>query len=283
MNMKNNFLKFSLLFSVVVGIISCQKKETPALGDYPEDYNTTPATALRFYVNFDSTKPEDKQINIRFKDSISGYPSFFPDNSITYGPGVSGSGSSYKGNDSKNLIYYNSNDFVKSTSFSVAFWEKHDDVPAADAQFVMSIPSTAGHWSNSSMLLILDHKGAGATKDSAVIKLMVAEIGNGDHWFELVGANRMPGIYDNAWHHLAFAYDQATSNMSIYRDGQLYSTQSWAGHGAIKMDDTKATGFYIGGKTTDWGKAFNGSLDQFRLYNKAISAAEVLTLYTTKQ
>lgn len=263
-----------------VAMIGCQKMNKPALGDFEKDKVVTPTTPLRFFVSFDSTSAEDKQINIRFKDSISGYPSFFPDASIQAGPGVTGT--AFVGNGSKGLSYVNANDFPKSTSFTVAFWEKHDGAPASDAEFVMSIPSTQGHWSNAAMLLIFDHKLAGATQDSAIIKLMVAEVGNGDHWFELTGNNRMPNVLDNQWHHLAFSYDEATSDMKIYRDGVLWSTQSWAGHGPIKMDYTKVSGFYLAGKTTDWGKAFNGSLDQFRLYNKPLSAAEIQNLYQSK-
>ena len=278
-NISSKILSCVVLATFMVG---CQKKDKPALGDYPEDVTVTPTTPLRFFVSFDSTQVADKQINIRFKDEVSGYPSFFPDNTITYEEGITGT--AYKGNDSKNLVYLNSNDFISSTSFTVAFWEKHDGVPPSDAEFAMSIPSTMGHWSNSTMLLIFDHTGAGATNDMAVIKLMVAEQGGGDHWFELTGANRMPGIYDNQWHHLAFAYDEATSNMKFYKDGVLFNTQSWAGHGAIRMAPAnQVSGFYLGGKTTDWGKAFKGGLDQFRLYNKALSDAEVNALFTNKE
>lgn len=278
--MKNTFLNLLLGGAFLGGMVSCQKMEKPALGQYPEDKVVVPTTPLRFFVNFDSTTDADKQINVRFKDTVSGYPSFFPDASISYVNGVHGT--AYMGNMDKNLTYYNSNDFTSSTSFSIAFWEKHDGVPPEDAQFAMSIPSTAGHWSNSMMLLIFDHAKAGATKDSAIIKLMVAEVGNGDHWFEFSGKNRVPNILDNQWHHLAFTYDETTSNLNLYVDGSLYNTQSWAGHGAIKMPADKATGFYLAGKTTDWGKAFDGGIDQFRLYNKPLSAAEVLDLYNNK-
>lgn len=280
--MKINKISFRILaaFVSIAGFTACQKMEKPALGDYEEDVLVAPTTPLRFYVSFDSTSAEDQQINKRFKDSVSGYPSFFPDASLTYGPGVHGT--AYVGNGSKSLSYVNANDFGKSTSFTVAFWEKHNGVPASDAEFVMSTPSAQGHWSNSGMLLIFDHKGAGSSVDSAILKLMVAEVGNGDHWFELTGANRMPHVLDNQWHHIVFAYDETTSNMNIYRDGALWSVQSWAGHGPIKFDNTKFTGFYLGGKTTDWGKPFNGSLDQFRLYNKALSAAEVADLFNSK-
>ena len=280
MKISRTYLPLLVLGVSALAITSCQKMSRPALGNYPADKAVTPTTPLRFYVSFDSTTADDKQINLRFKDSISGYPSYFPDASIKYGAGVHGT--AYMGDGSKNLSYINTNDWLKSTSFTVAFWEKHDGVPASDAEFVMSVPSSQGHWSNAGTFLIFDHKGAGATTDSAIIKLMVAEVGNGDHWFELTGTSRMPKVLDNQWHHLAFAYDETTSNMSIYRDGVLWSTQSWAGHGAIKLDYTKATGFYLGGKTTDWGKPFNGGLDQFRLYSKALSAAEVQSLYTNK-
>lgn len=264
-----------------IALSSCQKMSQPELGDFDQDKVVTPTTPLRFFVSFDSTSAEDKQMNIRFKDSISGYPSFFPDNSIQVVQGVHGT--AYKGNLDKNLSYLNTNDWGKSTSFTVAFWEKKSGINNNDAEFVFSIPSKAGHWSNSNMLLIFDHKGAGSTPDSSVIKLMVSENGGAvDHWFELTGNNRMAGVTDGQWHHLAFAYDETTSQMKIYKDGALYSTQSWAGHGAIKMDYAKASGFYLGGKTTDWGKAFNGSIDQFRLYNKALTAAEVQNLYATK-
>jgi len=284
--MKFKNIPFVLLTGIisVMAISGCQKMKQPALGDFEQDKSVTPTTPLRFFVSFDSTSEDAKQINIRFKDSISDYPSFFPDNSISVVPGVHGT--AYQGNLDKNLSYINANDFPKSTSFTVAFWEKKNGINNSDAEFVMSIPvdTTGGkeHWSNSTMLLIFDHKGAGSTPDSSVIKLMVAEVGNGDHWFELTGDNRMAHVTDNQWHHLAFSYDETTSDMKIYRDGVLYSTQSWTGHGPIHMNVARVKGFYLGGKTTDWGKAFNGSIDQFRLYNKALSAAEVQNLYANK-
>ncbi len=275
-----SYNRFLSLIVVIMVMASCQKMDRPQLGDYDEDVIANPATALRFYVSFDSTTESDKQINVRFKDSISSYPSFFPDASLSIIPGVRGT--AYQGNKDKNLTYINANDFAKSTSLTVAFWMKHDGAPASDAEFFMSSPSSQGHWSNAGMLLILDHAGAGSTASGAVIKFMVAEVGNGDHWFELTGANRMPNILDNQWHHLAFAYEQATSEMKFYRDGQLWSTQSWGGHGPLQFDQSKFGSFYLGGKTTDWGKAFNGALDQFRLYNKALTADEVLALFTNK-
>lgn len=265
----------------MVLISGCQKMKRPELGDYAKDNPVTPTTPLRFYLSFDSTSADDKQINLRFKDSVSNYPSFFPDASVTFGPGVRGT--AYIGNGDKSLTYLNLNDWGKSTSFTIAYWMKHDGSTGGDAEFLMSIPSTQGHWSNSGMLLILDNTGAGTTATQAVFKLMVAEIGNGDHWFETTGSNKVPGVLDNKWHHMAWAYDEATSNMNLYVDGALFKTLSWSGHGPMKFDYTKWTGFYLGGKTTDWGKPYVGGIDQVRFYNKALSAAEVQALFANKQ
>ena len=279
--MKSNLLKLFFAGAIVSGIISCQKESRPALGEYPEDVNVTPSTPLRFFLSFDSSSEADKQINIRFKDSISQYPSFFPDNSISYVPGVSGT--AYMGNTDKNLQYYNANDFGKSTSFSVAFWEKHDGPIGSEAQFLFSIPSSAGHWSGGTMFLIFDNPGAGSTRDSVVMKFMVFDK-TGENWFELTGNSRMANVLDGAWHHIVFAYDETTSNMNVYRDGALYTTKTWAGHGPVHMDDTKITSFLLGGKcVSGWGAAWGGGVDQFRLYNKALTAAEVQSLFTSKQ
>lgn len=265
-------------------LAGCQKMNRPPLGEYETDSEITPTTPLRFYLPFDSTAPVHSQLKFRYADSISGRPCFFPDASITSVPGVNGLG--VNNTDGNYLSYLNTNDFVKSTSMSVAFWMKHGDVPANDAQFIFSIPSTSGFWANAAMFIILDHTGAKATKDSAVIKFLIADT-KGDKWFELVkndaGDTRMPGIYDNQWHHLAFTYDEITSDMKIYKDGALFQTIRWEGHGPLKISDGNVTGFRLGGKTTDWGKSYIGALDQFRLYNKALSTAEVKELYDNKK
>jgi hypothetical protein len=276
--------KIFLIICAVLLLIGCQKMDRPPLGEYETDSEITPATPLRFYLPFDSTTQTHSQLKFRYADSISSRPCFFPDASITSVPGINGLG--VNNTDGNYLSYLNSNDFVKSTSISVAFWMKHDGVPANDAQFIFSVPSNSGYWANAAMFIILDHTGAGATKDSAVIKFLIADK-KGDKWFELVkndaGDTRMPRIYDNQWHHLAFTYDETASNMNIYKDGGLHATINWAGHGPLAIADGSVTGFRLGGKTTDWGKSYIGALDQFRLYNKALSAAEVKELYDNKK
>lgn len=284
MIMKKYFLGMSLLAASLTGIIGCQKMSRPALGDYPVDHTVTPTTPLRFYANFDSTTEAGRQINIRFGDSISEYPSFFPPSSISVIDGIHGTAFKNSG-DATLLQYLNANDWPSSTSFTVAFWEKHDGVPAGEAQFAFSIPSSNGHWSGGTMFLLFDHPGAGATNDLAVIKFFMVDP-NGEGWMEWVGANRVPGIYDNQWHHLAFTYDETTSQMKLYKDGALHGTANWTGHGGLHIETSKIGVFNLGGRPKvdlGWGRSWIGGLDQFRLYNKVLSAAEISALYTNKQ
>ena len=283
---------------VIVISASCKKTTRPALGDYPQDHIVTPTTALRFYASFDSSKPADKQINILFGDSISGYPSFFPNSTITIGQGIHGT--AFKGAGGTALEYLNANDFSKSTSFTVAFWEKSTGVPqSADGpQFVMSLVDK-DYWHNSGMFLLFDHTGAGSTVDSAAVTFAVE-----DNWFVFHNNDRMPKIYDKQWHHIVFVYDQTKAKdpggvgqgpLTTYVDGVamtgLSKDATSAMSGPLTFNAASVSNLVLGGwnkhvnisgPTDPWINSFPGSLDQVRFYNKVLSASEVLALYNSK-
>lgn len=282
---KNKFNKLLLLLAIGGSVFSsCQKMTRPALGDYPKDVPVTPTTALRFYAPFDSTKADDKQINIRFKDSISGYPSFFPSASISYINGIHGT--AFQGTNDSYLTYLNPNDFAATAqSFTVAFWEKRDGAPNGNAAFVFNIGSSNGNWANTSMFLLFDWSNP-ATNDLAILKFYVVDKNLNDGWLTWEGANKVPGIQDNNWHHLAFVYDASTSKMTLYVDGVANPNQpQWGSHGAANLDGSKVASLNIGGrnvKDLGWGQEWGGGLDQFRMYNTALSAADVMALYNGK-
>ncbi len=280
----NNKIRTSVAAALVVlAIGGCQKMERPALGDYPKDDQVLPGGNLRFFVPVGGN---NAQARFNVSDSISGNPAI--QNSLTFIDGVNGK--AVKGADQKAIKYMNANDFGKASSITVAFWEKNT-VPTGDkAQFAFSVQDR-DYWSSTAMFILFDHTGSGATNDSAVVKFYIAD-NNGDHWFELTGSNKLKGVLDNNWHHLAFTYDETTSNMKIYRDGALVNTLSWTGHGPINLTPAKVTNLILGGMskhvglpglTDDWIQSWQGGLDQFRLYNKALSDAEILALYTNRQ
>jgi len=284
------FNRILTMIAVALMITSCQKMSRPPLGEYPQDYTTTPTTPLRFYVNFDSSLAEHSQINKRFRDSISNYPSFFPNSNVTVVPGVKGTAEN-----GGSIVYNNANDWGQSTSFTVAFWEKNS-VPQNEPQWLFTLPSKDG-WTNSAITAFVEHQNGGSTATDAVVKLVWGP--DADQWFEFVGSNKMPGnLLNNQWHHLAFVYNETTSKLTYYVDGVALTglpanltdvTKSGGPRGPAQL--VNPTGFIIGGwskhggfggATDSWIQPWKGSIDQFRLYNKALSATEVTALYNSK-
>ena len=80
---------------------------------------------------------------------------------------------------------------------------------------------------------------------------------------------------EGVWHHAVATYDG--SNMRVYVDGVLLNT--CAATGAIS---TTATGIRIGAFEGN-GYAFNGNIDDVRIYNRVLLPNEVIALYGTGQ
>ena len=142
------------------------------------------------------------------------------------------------------------------------------------------------------MFLEFEDAGNPSTVDSASAKFYLL-----DQWFEFTGTKRMKNVLNGSWHHLAFTYNEATSVLTPYVDGAV-PTNLPAGFGNVtnganprgKLDfGTDVTGLTIGGAGTvakdanGWMGNFDGQLDQFRMYNTVLSAAQIAALYAAKQ
>jgi hypothetical protein len=273
----------------ISGLASCDKLDRPALpADYSKDTNITPATSLRFSLNFDSTSAAAKQLNIRFADSISGYPCFFPDASITAGAGVKGT--AFQSTGSSYIHYYSANDMGSAKSFTLAFWM---NVPLANkdnnhAVGIMALSSTSGFWSEIAVYADNTTKGS---SDSMDLKFHFAN-GTGDNW-DFAGytsTKRWPKMYDGNWHHVVFTYDANSATGTMYRDGVVFDTKT----NEVIAFDGKAGQFVLGGfqeaasivdtySNNGWMGYFKGSIDQLKMYNAALSASDVANLYSSKQ
>ena len=273
----------SVLTILVLGMIitGCQKLDRPALGNYPQDANV-PGGPLKFYAAFDGTSSNPLMNAV---DSIrADFPASNPLTSIT---GISGH--AVQGDGTKHIQYANANDFIATaSSFSLSFWEKRNGSPKANSAFFCHFASSNGYWTGGSAMFGLFDWASVNTPDSAALKVDCIDVNGNDNWFQWIGSTAVKGIQDNNWHHLVFIYDATTSVMTLYVDGKANpNTQAWTGHGAINMDASKITGFDVGGcrntPNMGWGQDWDGGLDQFRLYSKALSAAEVAALYTGKQ
>jgi hypothetical protein len=279
MNLKNKLTKYGLpILAACLVFSACQKMDRPALGDYPQDTNP-PGGPLEFYAAFEGKSVDSIRAN------------FGVDNNVTFVDGVSGKAMSADANGY--IIFPSANDFKKATSFSVAFWmKKNGPNPAGTGtSFVFGLSSTSGIWSQQDMFLFFEDAGNPSSPDLAAAKFVL-----NDTWYEFVKEKRIPNLLNNQWHHVAIVLDESTKVLSFYVDGAPVSANLPAGFGNFtknegKADFSKISGLVVGGpghfalgkKPDTWMGNFNGQIDQFRLYNKALTAAEVNALFAGKK
>jgi len=186
--------------------------------------------------------------------------------------GQFGQALSFNGTDEYIDIGPGVNDTLDGT---VAFWVKST---LDSAQTVWSIGMQASS-SNKETIYI----GNGVTGSLTNELVTVAKVNeSGDNWMAGYTTSTRSELFDGAWHHVVVVFNGGLTLPSIYLDGSLKTTSitdvappdydyGYAGAdnstiGAVKYSGT--VGGYL-----------NGSLDEFRIYNRSLSAAEVTALY----
>jgi Concanavalin A-like lectin/glucanases superfamily len=82
----------------------------------------------------------------------------------------------------------------------------------------------------------------------------------------------------NQWHHVAGVYDASAKTMDVYLDGHVDNGTLLGPVEGSQLPGNVAAN--IGRRPDDPLKyEFNGKLDEIRIYNRALSAAEILELY----
>lgn len=76
-------------------------------------------------------------------------------------------------------------------------------------------------------------------------------------------------------YHIACIYDAATSTISLYQDGEFVNSASTT-HLLTNVGQSFA---YIGSSTYRGDAAFAGKVDEFRIYNRVLSASELALTY----
>ena len=80
---------------------------------------------------------------------------------------------------------------------------------------------------------------------------------------------------DGQWHHMAWVFERS-GNAQIYSDGVINGTQ-WDISAVTSIDN--ANNLSIGKFLGNTAISFIGSIDDLRLYNKALSPSEIRELY----
>ncbi len=281
----------SYIFALFVGSLaffSCQDLAKPSLGNYPKDANA-PGGPLKFYAAFDGAT------NNTLMNAVDSIKATFPaSNPFTTIDGVSGK--AVQGLSNAYIKFNKFNDWADFGSVTISFWSKGGSPTVGNEggnspEHVISFPATDNyfHWSGSVMMLFLESNSTGCQ-----VKWMVVDKDHNDSWFTWEGADAIPGVLDNQWHHFVLKYDGSTSTASLYIDGAKNAgTRTWTlgtgPHGALKLDADFIKESRVGkgprdNANNDWQSgSLKRGLDQLRLYGTALSDSEISALYTGKK
>jgi len=100
----------------------------------------------------------------------------------------------------------------------------------------------------------------------------------GNFQLGVIGKITISTVNDNQWHHIVATYDGSSSNdgISVYIDGAVAEATSYG----TTIDGSALNNYnvYIG-RTLGWSRYFTGSIDEVAIYNRTLSASEVLNQY----
>jgi hypothetical protein len=282
MNLINIAKSTFLILAVGMAATGCQKMERPELTELILDPPPPPLQLLdsKSYWHFDDNTRDPGEYKM---------PTI--DKNVTFGAGVAEGGKAAQIGDGGYLLVTDVNEGLKAPgSLSVAFWMKGVGPVKDGAQGVFSIGNSAEFWGNFEMFLENLDNGAEAFLKIHMFNANAID-GKGEQWQEV----KIPDAL-NKWTHIAVTYDASNSQLSIYADGQPTTLNQKVlangNYGPLKFNNV--TGLAIGTygfQTTpslanhgaeSWAKSFNGSLDQFRIFTKALTPAEVTNLFTNK-
>jgi len=85
-----------------------------------------------------------------------------------------------------------------------------------------------------------------------------------------------PLVAREGWHHFAFVKDEDNDEMAIYYDGKLLASQSGVSDNLALLQGAP---FKIGALTYGENWDYEGSMDDFKIYDKALTATEIRVVY----
>lgn len=144
-----------------------------------------------------------------------------------------------------------------SADFSIAFWVKTTQTAGS------------GQWYQGAGLVDGDTPGYANDFGAALCGGQFCfGVGNPD-----ISIRSSALINDGAWHHCAATRQQGTGSICVYVDGVLQAT------GSGNENSLNASSRLLFGAIASGGGYFNGSLDDVKIFNRALSSNEVAAVY----
>lgn len=280
--MKNVFFLSIGAFLLSVTNTSCKKSKTdvvlPTIGGYANS-DAIAATNLVAYWNFDGTQNEIKSSTAATSSSR-----------VSYTPGIKGQAVKLD----SGYLFYNSIPALNSLStFSVSAWvqvsNNFDTLGHAFTSMIFQTSKPGSTFGNINLGLETSWKPA--TNDTLVVHGWYSDGGGlQDNRNDPFGNPAVGVVKDTSahWINVIMTVDKSTPvNFLIYANGK--SIGAYNTRGSNVYTPLTPSSVIIGGwlnnvpgqtHTSDtWPHAFVGSIDQVRVYNKALSADEISALY----
>ena len=150
---------------------------------------------------------------------------------------------------------------LNNKTFSISFWAKFNTAPSGSNQFFLSQGTLASNGNN--LAFLYENSGN---------NLRFSFWGSG-YDMDTSGYN-MTTFLGNVWHHYVITFNNTTRVGEIWVDNQKLTTNISTFSGSF----TGSGSFYIS-KSEIYNFPFNGQMEDFRIYDKALSAEEVDELY----
>lgn len=291
--MKNNYKKITFL----AGLFLCFL--TISCDEDLDSNEPIPYEPIGGYSNSDEIAIDNLVAKMSFEgnvdDSRSGLMGGIGTN-ISYDAGVKGN--AYKGSSSGFVSYSSVNNSISELgSITSAMWIKTTQ-HTGGAQCLFMLPKTTDFWGNIFVLI------EGTTEDKMLLKVHLQKdvtpaIPWSGQWIEHTNDNRLIGMYGE-WKHLVWSYNAETSKYNIYVDGtklaipeglsnRYTSDPNVDGVPLGALSSSNVQGFILGGFQQHLGSPWNapdgwmlpytGMIDEFRMYNKALSDTDIRSLY----
>lgn len=158
---------------------------------------------------------------------------------------------------------YYSGSCTSNTPVSVACW------------FNYTVSSTSASWTPTVFTLGGSNVASAITVNIANGNWLVASIYTGSAGLSNVVASGAQSVSANTWYHVAMTYDGTTC--TTYLNGASVGTPV----GTVGALASNILRIGDGGNTTGNSTAFVGHIDDFRVYARTLTAADVMTLYNS--
>jgi hypothetical protein len=162
------------------------------------------------------------------------------------------------------------------SSFTAELWVKPDGVLDKWQPLFMKTNATGDTtYRNFSLWIINGSLDIHATFNSTGGKQVVIE-SDGDDSYATKSGGTASSLIADQWNHIAFSYDASTYELALYINGSAV----WIGtaDSGYRTPVTNTESLYIGGNPDGYSTlgAFNGDIADVRLYNKALTASQIV-------